>query len=155
MPRSLSALAVASQNAQETGEVWLVLLTITAEGMQPLRVVNNNQDVVSGGNTFIAFPFEIELPSEEPDSPSGARLRIDNVDKRIVEAIRSISSPPSVTLQVVLASQPNTIELSFEGLTLRGVTYDADSVRGDLVFEAIYTEPITLSIIPTRFPGLF
>lgn len=155
MPRSLSAAAVASLNAPQTGEVWLVLLTIANAGMTTIRVVNNTEDIVSRGNTYQAFPFELELPGEDPDSPSSARLRIDNVDKRIVEAVRSISTPPEVTIEVILASQPDTVEIAYSSLTMRSVEYDVNSVRGELVFESIYSEPVTLTITPNRFPGLF
>jgi hypothetical protein len=155
MPRSLSNTALASLQAQQTGEVWLVLLTITNPGAATIRVVNNTEDVVSRGATFQAFPFEIELPGEDPDSPSSARLRIDNVDKRIVEAVRSIVSPPLITIEVVLASQPDTVEIAYSNLTMRSVEYDAESVRGELTFESIYSEPVTLTITPNRFPGLF
>lgn len=153
--RSLSPAAVAAMNAPESGEVWLVLLTISNPGMTTIRVVSNNEDITSRGNTYLAFPFEIELPGQDPDSPSSARLRIDNVDKRIVEAVRSITTPPNVTIEVVLASQPDTVEIAYTDLTLRSVEYDADSVRGELTFESIFSEPVTLTITPNRFPGLF
>ncbi len=155
MPRSLSATAVSSLNAQESGEVWLVLLTLSNPGITTIRVVNNTENIVSRGNTFIAFPFDIELPGEDATSPAKAVLRIDNVDKQIVEAVRSISTPPAVTLEVVLASQPDTVEIAFAGMTLRAVEYDADSVRGELIFESIFTEPVSYNITPNRFPGLF
>lgn len=155
MPRTLSQAALASIHAQETDEVWLVLLTISGTGMTTIRVVNNTEDVYSRGDTFLAFPFEIQLPGEDADMPPAARLRIDNVDKRIVEAVRSINTPPNVTIEVVLASQPNTVEIAFTNMTMRSVEYDADSVRGDLVFETIFSEPVTYSVTPNRFPGLF
>lgn len=153
--RSLSPAAVSAMHAPESGEVWLVLLTISNPGMTTIRVVSNNEDITSRGNTYLAFPFEIELPGQDPDSPSSARLRIDNVDKRIVEAVRSITTPPNVTIEVVLASQPDTVEIAYSDLTLRSVEYDADSVRGELTFESIFSEPVTLTITPNRFPGLF
>lgn len=156
MARTLSSRAIASGNAQQTDEVWLVLLTIShPELPEPIRVVNNNENVTSRGNEFIAFPFDIQLPGEDPDLPAKARLRIDNVDRRVVNTIRSITSPPSVTLEVVLASAPNTVEISFEGLVMREVEYDVSAVTGDLVFESIFTEPITYTMTPSRFPGLF
>jgi hypothetical protein len=156
MARSLSSTAIASANAQQTDEVWLVLLTIAHPSLAtPIRVVNNNESIVSRGQTYQWFPFEIELPGEDVDSPSRARLRIDNVDRTIVNTIRSISTPPTVTLEVVLASAPNVVEVSFSGLSLREVDYDAMSVTGELVFESIFTEPVTLTMTPARFPGLF
>lgn len=155
MPRALSAAAIASLNAQQSGEVWLVLLTISNPGITTIRVVNNTEDIVSRGNTYQAFPFEIELPGQDPDTPASARLRIDNVDKRIVEAVRSITTPPQITIEVVLASQPDTVEIGYSNLTLRSVEYDVNSVRGELTFESIFSEPVTLTITPNRFPGLF
>jgi len=153
--RTLSNTALAAMNAQQSGEVWLVLLTISNPGIETIRVVNNNEAIVSRGNTYLAFPFEIELPGQDPDSPSSARLRIDNIDKRIVEAVRSISTPPIITIEVVLASQPDTVEIGYTDLTLRAVEYDVNSVRGELTFESIFSEPVTLTITPNRFPGMF
>ena len=156
MPRSLSNTALGSMNAQATSEVWLVLLTISHATLPtPIRLVNNNEDVVSRGNTFIAFPFEIELPGEDPDQPPKAMLRIDNVDRRVVQTIRSITAPPTVTLEVILASAPDTVEVSFTNMTLRNAQYDATTVSGELTFDSIYTEPVTLTMTPNRFPGMF
>jgi hypothetical protein len=156
MPRSLSPAALASANAQSTDEVWLVLLTIEHNEIDsPIRVVNNTEDIVSRGQTYIGFPFDFELPGEDADAPTKARLRIDNVDRRIVEAVRTISSPPLVTLEVILASAPDTVEFSFSGLTMREIDYDVSSVSGDLLFESIFAEPVTYTMTPSRFPGLF
>lgn len=156
MPRTLSNAALASMNAQASSDVWLVLLTLShATLATPIRLANNNEDVVSRGNTFIAFPFEVELPGEDPDQPPKAMLRIDNVDRRVVQTIRSIVAPPTVTLEVILASAPDNVEVSFTNMTLRNAQYDASTVSGELTFDAIYTEPVSLTMTPNRFPGMF
>lgn len=156
MARSLSSAAIASMHAQETGEVWLVLLTINHASMaQPIRVVNNTEDITSRGALFQAFPFEIILPSDDPDSPPKAIIRFDNVERTAIATIRSITSPPSVTLEVILASQPDTVEISYPNFALRNVRYDATVIEGELTFEGLYTEPITYQMTPSRFPGLF
>lgn len=154
--RTLSPAALLAGNAQQTGEVYLVLLTISHPNIaQPIRVVNNNENVTSRGDLFVAFPFEIDLPGEDSDNPPLARLRIDNVDRMIVNSIRQIDSPPSVTIEVVLASQPNTVEVSFDSLVMRNVGYDAAVVTGELVFEQIVVEPVATTMTPAKFPGLF
>lgn len=156
MPRTLSATAVASLNAQETGEVWLVLLTISHPDLPtPIRVVNNNEDITSRGNLFQAFPFQIILPSEDPDTPPRAAIRIDNVDRSIIAVLRSISSAPSVTIEIILASQPNTVEIAYTSLALRNVRYDPAVIEGELFFEPLFDQPITASMTPSRFPGMF
>lgn len=154
--RTLSPAALASAHARETEEVWLVLLTISHSALPtPLRFVNNFTSLTSRSNIFVAFPFEIEFPEQDADSAGEARITIDNIDRQIVETIRQISSPPSVTLEVVLASSPDTVEAQFTGLVLRNVEYDAHRVRGTLRFEDITTEPVSVQMTPARFPGMF
>lgn len=156
MARSLSATAVASMNSQQTGEVWLILLTITHPDLPAtLRFVNNNEDIVSNGQTFTAFPFEIVLPNQDPDTPPRATLRIDNVDRAIVAALRSITSAPTIQFDVILASAPNTLEATFPGMRLNGATYDVAKIEGEIAPEPLFTEPITYSMTPSRFPGMF
>lgn len=156
MARNLSGAATASINAQATEEVWLTLLTIDSpELAAPLRFVNNNASITSRGNVYIAFPFDIEFPGQDEENPGEARLVIDNVDRSIVNFIRTISTPPKVSIEVVLASTPSTVEAAFANMTLRNVTYDAKTVSGLLKFEDIVVEPVTYAMTPERFPGQF
>lgn len=156
MARNLSAPATASINAQETDEVWLTLLTINSpELVLPLRFVNNNESCTSRGNLFVALPFDIDFPGQDEQNPGEARLQIDNIDRLIINFVRSISSPPKVTIEVVLASSLNVVEASFENMTLRNVSYDARTVSGILKFEDIVIEPVTYAMTPERFPGQF
>ena len=156
MARTLSNAALTSMHAQETGQTWLVLVTISATSLpQPLRVVNNNEDITSRGNLYQAFPFDIILPGQDPDGTPKAILRFDNVDRTAIAAIRSVTAAPTVTLEVILASAPDTVEISFGGMSLRNVTYNAMSIEGELHVEPLLGEPITLNMTPSRFPGLF
>lgn len=157
--RTLSASALDSAFSENTDEVWLVLLTIKhpniAENGGKLYFVNNTEQLVAGAKTYIAFPFQIDLPGEDQTQPTVGRLRIDNVDRQIVATLRELVTPPTVDIEVVLASSPTTVEVGFYDMTLRNVTYDALYVEGTLTFESIYVEPITLEMTPSRFPGLF
>jgi hypothetical protein len=105
--------------------------------------------------TYIAFPFQLDLPGEDQDAASPARLRIDNVDRQIVEAIRGLSGPPTANLEVVLASQPETVEIGFYDLTIRSADYDAMVIEAAMTYEAIFTEPVSFDMTPSRFPGLY
>jgi hypothetical protein len=73
----------------------VVLLGVThADMAETIRVVNNVEDVVSGGGTYVGLPFSIELPGEG-ELPGEAGIAIDNVDRRTVEAMRTIQTPSS------------------------------------------------------------
>lgn len=156
MARVFSTAGTASINAQFTDEVWLTLLTINAPELDaPLRFVNNNESLESRGEVYLAFPFDIEFPGQDEENPGEARLVIDNIDRSIVNFVRSISTPPSITIEVVLASSPDTVEAAFANMTLRNVSYDAKTVSGLLKFEDIVVEPATYAMTPERFPGQF
>lgn len=154
--RDLSQTALHSASAEETEEVWLCLLTIEHDDLAaPIRVVNNIEDIVSRTNTYLGCPFEIDEPGDDPNGPTDARLKVDNVSKEIVTAVRLISSPPTVTIEVILASDPDNLEYSIPYLTLRDASWDASFVQGTLRFEDLSVEPVAETITPGRMPGLF
>lgn len=143
--------------SQETDDGLLVLLTITHDDLStPIRVVANGEDITSRGNSFTAFPFEILLPSDEPDSPPNAQLTIDNVSREIGQAIRTISSAAAVLIEVIRLKSLDTVELSFPSLNLRNVRFDAGKVTGDLTSEDLQIEPYPADTFnPSFFPGMF
>ncbi len=157
MTRTLSMAARQAVNAQETNEVFLLLLTLDHEDLaEPIRVVNNTEDVTSRGMTFVAYPFEIALPDEDPESVARVSLRIDNVDREIVRNLRAIQAPLSVALEVVMASSPDTVEAGPFNMTLVAAEYDALTVTGELAFEDVLNEPFPgQSYVPSEYPGLF
>jgi hypothetical protein len=157
MARTLSTLARQAIFAQEMKEVFLLLLTINEATLpDPIRVANNTRDIVSGGETFVGFPFAITLPDERDDGIPQMTLRIDNVSRSIVQALRTITSPPTIQLDVVLADSPDTYEASFVGFTLRRASYDALVVEGALTLEDVLNQGFpALSFTPSVTPALF
>lgn len=157
MARTLSGPAVRAVMAQDTAEVFLLLLTIAhATLADDIRLVCNTVDIVSRGQTYIGLPFEITLPSEQEDRVPQMRLRVDNVNREIVQAVRTMTSPATVTVEVILASSLDTVEASFAGFTLRAVTYDALVVEGTLALEDVLSEPYPEgTFTPNLFPAIF
>lgn len=157
MSRSITVTARQAVHAAETGEAFLVLLTIDhADLAAPIRVSSDGVDTVSRGETFAAFPFRLTLPEDSDDRPPRARLQIDNVDRQIVQALRQVSGPPSVLMEIVLASDPETVEAAFPDFTLQSAQYDALVVSGELGLESFLREPFPAQrFTPAGFPGLF
>lgn len=158
--RTTSTLFKAMAHAQETGEVLLALIIITHESIVdgPLRLVQDLQPLTSNGNVYTAFPLEVRLPADRDAGPAKVLLTIDNIDRSIAVALRSIppSSPPTVTIDLVIASQPDTIELSMPDLTLRTISGDALQIEGELrMDEEDLTEFPEGSFTPQVTPGLF
>ena len=148
---------IRSAFAPETAEVWIPLVTIQHSTLsEPIRVANNLEDITSNGNLFKGCPFEPVFPGDTDDGPPGAKLRISNVSQEIVKVVREIDTPASVDLQLVLASDPDTIEAEYNGLELRDVTGDAGYIEGILGHDDLRLEPFPYEgFSPTYFPGLF
>jgi hypothetical protein len=153
----LSPAALSAVLAQETDKAFLPLLTIDHPDLaDPIRVVCDGQQCVSNGDTYLAFPFNIDFPPADPDSPPQVRLVIDNVDQKIIVGLRTLSSAPTVTLQVVMSDTPDTIEAGPFEMTLRQAVYDSLTIEGTLNFEDILNEAYPGdSYTPANFPGLF
>ncbi len=157
MSRDVSLTARQALNAPETGEAFLILLTLDHVDLAvPIRVTNDALDVTSRGDEFIAFPFELFLPDDDDSRAARAVLRIDNIDRQVVKAVREISGAPTVLIEVVRAADPDTVEASFPDFRLVNVTYDAHVVQGELTVEDFTAEPYPAGVFsPAAFPGLF
>lgn len=140
-----------------TGTVFLVLLTIDhADLASPIRIVNDNKEIVSNGNTFVAFPFDIQLPSSIEGSPPQSRIQIDNTTREIAQAIRSITSAASVVIQIIRADDPDTIEYNEAeaSLNMINVKWDMFRLSGDLEAENMTQEPYPSGeFSPAYFPA--
>jgi hypothetical protein len=157
MARSLSSAIKTAMYNQETDEVFLVLLEINHSTMDtPLYFVNNTENITSNSQVYTAYPFLIDLPSDDPEKLPHVSLIIDNIDRSILETLRGIDSPPTISLSLVLASDPDTLELGPLNFTLKNITYDALTIKGDLSYEDILSEGFPKdSFTPENFPGLF
>lgn len=119
----------------------VVLLTIEHPDLDAtIRVTNNGADVVSNGDTYQQFPFDIELPGDGENEPI-ARLRIANVDRTIGDAVDAITTPATVGIALVLTSDPDTLEKEWMFFELRNVTRTALEVNGDIVIRQFASEP--------------
>lgn len=153
----VSTTTQAEMFAPEADEGLLALLTINhADLTDPIRVVNNNENITSRGNLFTAFPFEIILPDDNPESAPRARLTIDNVSREIGQAVRQISSAATVLIEIVRTDDYDTLEMSFPTLSLRNVRFDALKVTGDVLAADIHLEQYpAYTFNPSTTPGLF
>lgn len=143
--------------AQQTDQVFLVLLVINHSSLAaPIRVVNNYENVTHNGNTFVGFPFDLELPGDFEDALPSVKLTICNVDRQIVYAIRTLTGPPTITIKVVLASAPEDVQAGPFVMTLRECNYNSLTVSGTIMPEDMLNEAYPGdSFTPANAPGLF
>ena len=156
MSRTLSQTALQALLAQNTSQAFVMLMKIEhADLTEPIRVALSNEDIASNGETYKASNFQVNLPQERENDPPRVSVSVDNVDRNIVAGIRTISGAPTFSLQVVLKSSPNTVEISASELTMRNAEWDEQTVTGELTYEDILNEPLGRRFIPKDYPALF
>lgn len=153
MSRDLPAEHTREAYKQETSEAWIDLITIDhRELVQPIRVSANHAPVSSGGELYTSFPVRVIRPS---DGDTGANLEISNVDQQIIGVLRGITTPATIDIRTVLASDPNIVVQTFEGLEWRQVNFNAGTINGKLAVQFYNQEYLTGQFTASRYPGLF
>lgn len=155
--RNLSVQALSALTAEETGEVFLFLLTLDHETLAtPIRVVNDMVGHTSRTNFFTAYPFSIVMPLDDGETFPTLKFTIDNVDQSLVEIIRTLTSPPEAMLEVVLASSPDTLELSVENMLIRKIDYNATTININAQVNDILNQKFPNRMYtPQYYPGQY
>ncbi|MDA9511161.1 hypothetical protein XI09_42225 [Bradyrhizobium sp. CCBAU 11386] len=153
--------------SQESGEVPIFLLTIThAELEDPIYLTTDptsrlSEDpliyaTTSRGVEFLYAGVDVTLPDEQDKAPPASKLTIANVTRELIPLARSVSTPPSVKIEAVLASAPDDVEMIWPAMDMSNLTYDASFLQFDLTMDSLVTEPYPSGTFsPAYFPGLF
>ena len=101
MPRNISTTFRKEAEAQFSDEADLCFLTISHGTLaDPIRVVWDTKDYVYSGFSWIGFPFEISILSDD-DQPPKAQLTIQNIDPRIGDTLRILTTPPRLKIELL------------------------------------------------------
>jgi hypothetical protein len=143
--------------AQETDDVVTILLTINHPSItEPIRVCLDNANIVSRGDTYVSFPFSLVLPDDTNDNPPAATIEISNVDKQITDALQTITSPPTLLMEIIRVADPDVVEISLPEFTMTQVKIDVMTIQASLAIENMAIEPYpSAQFTPSGFPGLF
>lgn len=155
--RVTSTEARAALYAQQTRAVFLSLLTIDHEDMAtPVRYVNDLVDIVSRGETYRAFPINPPMPASVPGELQQVEFVVDNINREMIATIRGISTPATITEELILASTPDVVQAGPWALDLIGAVYDAYQIKLTVASEALWNEPYPHGLMtPPLFPSLF
>lgn len=165
--RILSLNFRSSQFAQESGEVPIFLLTITHPRLDaPIYLSTDptarlTTDPLTYGTasrdlTFLYAGVDVTLPDEQDKTPPASKLTIQNVTRGLIPLARSVSTPPSVQIEAVLASALDTVEMTWPVMDMSNLTADMSTLQFDLTVDALTTEPYPSGTFnPADFPALF
>lgn len=139
---------------QHTNVALYTILTIDYGGGSPLRIVDGDEDIVSNGETYTAYPVEVELPSED-GNVSRARLAICNVGREVMAAIAGVGKV-KVQIAIVTSLDLDTPEYGPTDFFLQEVTVNAETIQGDLVVDSYMMDAFPgVFYTPRGWPGMF
>jgi hypothetical protein len=164
----LSDTARIAGYGSETDQDFLYLVTIDHPNLPDgltLRfwcgTEDNREDLVSNGQTYLAYPFQIAFPDQQQDQPPQSKVVISAVtdpndeDTDIVAILRGLPSPPTIGLSCVLKSQPDVIENEAPDMIVTQCDYDLLQITGDLAYERVLQEPFPAdSYSPAHYPAV-
>jgi hypothetical protein len=165
--RSLSLNFRRNLNAPTCEEVGVMLVTITHPSLpEPLRLSSDpttrvtddppTYATISNGETFTFVMMNMLIPDDKEGEPLSAQLQLENVEADAGPLLEPILGEVKVTIQVVLASSPDFVEIEYADLDLTS----AQGGEGAITLSA-GREDTSLFTLPgdrmtrDRFPGLF
>lgn len=158
----LSLTALTELQKQESGEVFLILVTVYAEALaEPLRFAHNpGTNVVSavsgGSETYAGIWMDVVLMGSESGEPPKASVRFDATDQAVLAAIDGLNEQPTIDIDVVLESEPDTAIASQHGLLFSGFSTDGQWLSAELEGPAYFDEVVPgLAMTRDVTPGLF
>ena len=158
MPKEFSAAYKSTLAEVNAPEAPLILLEIDhAELDEPVRVVNDTQDLTSNSNLYVGFPFRCVLPDDFENQLPKARLSIDNVSRDLMYWIETTGGGQgsTATFKQVLRSNPDLIEWQIQ-MSLFNVNVTMQEISAELGFENLFGKPaVSFRYNPTNSPGLF
>ena len=156
MSNQLSNPLLAEMFGQSSSDPYLMLVTLTHSSFSNVYLVGNTVDVVSRGNTYIAFPMNIVLPSDDGEASREVTIDFDNVSLFLIAKLRSIVTPIICTIEMVLASDLDSVQTSIDDLKVRSITYTKQRVSAKLYMDSFLNVELTSEkYTPNSYPGLF
>lgn len=155
--RLLSPVFLEAIHAQESGAILVPIVELRHPlWAEPVRLVRDRKPLVHGGETFLAFPFDVVLPDDDDEGKAVLKWTADNVSRELISHLRVVRDKVRATIAWVLTSQPEVIEAGPFEVEITGITYDAARISGDMTIEPVLEEPFSrLKMTPRNAPALF
>ena len=168
---TISLDAQATIFAQESGDYEILLLTLSSDELDDdfllstdwtERLVSLTTDeqvvygTVSNSLDYIYCPMSISWPSDDEDAPPQTTLTIDSIPHEMTAIIRSLLHTPSLSMALVLASAPDTVEKQISGLAFKDVTISGDTLTASLMLDVMTNESFPYrKFTPSTASGLY
>lgn len=151
---SQNFISIISENTPN--DVFLHLVSVTWDDGEVSRWVKNYEGITSRGDYYTPSSFNVTLPSDPGDEIPTLNFSFALGDKITMRRLRNSTVRPTLRLEIVLASDPNIVELGPFDFDIRDFDMKGDAVVVKAGYEPLLDYEIPqLSYSPPMFPGLF
>lgn len=168
MSREFSLTTIRAMMEQQTGDWPVMLLTIDHDDLDEALHVSSDATTRIGevdgrivygtssrGTDFVFYPVSMALPSDEDGAAPATTLSIET-SQDVMEVVRSLSSPPSLLMELVMGSDPDTVEMSQPDFAIISVDYNINTITAEVTVDFLAGEPMPAGKYrPGSHPGLF
>ena len=105
--RTLTPEAAQAILARETTASFLAVATIRGPGLETARIVNNTEAITRNGQVYTPWAFDGPPPDDSAQQSPTVQLVMDNIDREIMERLRSYQGVPECELAWVMSTQPD------------------------------------------------
>lgn len=144
--------------ATSADEPMLELAEITQVDLAvPIRVVNDTEDIVVNGHTYIACPFTLSRPDDVDQQTPSANISVDNIGREMTQWLEFSRGGKGAKIRImsVMRSAPDVLEFDMT-LDLTGLSVSNETVDGNLGFQNTLMQPaVTKRFDPLTAPGAF
>ncbi|WP_119270853.1 hypothetical protein [Taklimakanibacter deserti] len=128
------------------------LFSLSHSSFTTKRLALSTQDVTHDGNTYTAFNFEIESPTDGHGIPTG-RMRISNVTREVWDLLKTVEEDnPQVDLRQVLEDDTETIQDQWQLLDVMRITGTSLALEGEFSHELYANFPYPVQrVIGSKF----
>ncbi len=151
---------------QQTSSAFLTLFKIyvpqyATQDYLCFYLTDNSENITSSAMTgspqlFTAYPIAAAWPPTENGRIGNSTLTITNIERSLVNYLRSINAPPLVEMVEINSKELDVATMRTPCMTLRGIQYNDLAISGQLTFEDYLSEAYPGEIMsPYNYPGLF
>jgi lambda family phage minor tail protein L len=129
---NLSNIAKLEKNKLISDGAWITLLEIHINTTTVLRLCRNSEDVVWNGETWTAFPFEMDAPGQNSDGElTRFTVKVSNITRTVEGYIEQVGGGVGATVRFMVVMSGHldqtTPEMN-EEFSVQSVSYDQDWV---------------------------
>jgi len=156
MSNDLTPALLVQLYGQDSSDPFLMLVTLSHTSFGNICLVNNSENITSNSIIYTAFPMSIILPADDGEKSREVSIEFDNVSLELVNEIRTVTTPINIKVDMVLASNPNIVQISLDDLKVKNITYDKSRIRAKIIMDDFLSVELTSEKYnPSNFPGLF